>query len=70
MSSANPQEVALTSKGLITTLLPILLTFIHNPNLNTLPDQIYSVVVAFFGVISALMVLFGIARKIYLSFTS
>lgn len=69
-SSSNPTEVALTAKGLITTLVPVLMVFVHTPNINTLPDDVYSVVVAVFGVISAVMVLFGIARKIYLSLSA
>lgn len=69
-SSANPTETALTAKGLVSTLLPIVLMVIHNPNLNTLPDDVYSLIVAVFGVISAVMVVFGLARKIYLSFTA
>jgi hypothetical protein len=66
-SSANPTEVALTAKGLVSAVVPLLLTFIHNPNFSSLPDSAYTLVVAFFTVYSALAVFFGLARKIYLT---
>ena len=67
-SSADPTQVALTAKGVISAVIPVLMVFVHNPNLNDLPDEIYTLVVALFAVYSSLAVVFGLARKIYLSF--
>lgn len=69
-SSANPDEVALTVKGLVTSLLPIVLIVFHNPNLSTLPDAVYSIVVAALGVCSAVAVVIGLLRKFYVQFTT
>lgn len=69
-SSADSQQVALTAKGLISTLLPILLVFFHNPNVNDLPDSIYTLIVAFFSVVSACMVTAGMIRKLFVTFTA
>lgn len=69
-SSADPSEVALTAKGLISSLLPILLVFVHNPNLTNLPDDVYTVIVALFTVYSAVSIVVGIARKIFIEYSS
>jgi hypothetical protein len=69
-SSADPTQVALTVKGIVSTVVPVLLVFVHNPNLSTLPDDVYSLVVAAFALYSAVAVVYGFSRKIYLSFTS
>jgi hypothetical protein len=68
-SSADPTQVALTAKGIISTVVPVLLVFVHNPNLSSLPDDVYSLIVAAFGVYSAIAIVFGLARKIYISLT-
>lgn len=67
-SSADPTQIALTAKGLMTSVLPFLMFFVHNPNFGNLPDAIYAGVIAFFAVISSLMVFAGLMRKLYLSF--
>lgn len=66
-SSADPTSVALTAKGLISTVIPVLMVFVHNPNLNNLPDEIYSLVIGLFGAYSAIAIVIGIVRKIALS---
>lgn len=69
LSSADPTQPALTVKGIVSTIVPILMVFVHNPNLNDLPDEVYSVIIALFGMYSAFAVAFGLFRKIYISFT-
>ena len=66
-SSANPQEASLTVKGWMTTILPVLMFVAHNPNLNTLPDDVYSFVMAALGLVAGFMTVWGLARKIYLT---
>lgn len=68
VSSADSTQIALTAKGLVTSVLPLVMTFIHAPNLSTLPNDIYTAIVAFFSLVSGVMVLFGAIRKIALTF--
>jgi len=68
VSSADSNSVALTAKGYMTSIVPVLLFFFHNPNLSSLPDDVYSLVVAAFAAYSAIAVVYGLGRKIYLSF--
>lgn len=63
-SSSDPTQVALTVKGIVTAVIPVLAFLIHTPNLSSLPDEIYSFVVAFFGVFASLLVVIGLVRKI------
>lgn len=67
-SSADPTQVALTAKGLVSSLIPLLMLFVHTPSLSNLPDEIYTLILALFTVYSAGAVLFGLARKVYISF--
>lgn len=69
-SSSDPTEVALTAKGLISTLVPLLLVFVHNPNLNNLPNDVYTVIVALFAVYSAVAVVVGLARKAFVAYST
>jgi hypothetical protein len=64
-SSSDPTQVALTVKGIITAIVPVLAVFIHAPNLSTLPDDIYSAVVAVFAVFSAAITAYGLIRKLF-----
>lgn len=63
-SSSDPTQVALTVKGWVSTIIPVALIVIHNPNLSSLPDQIYSIIIAAFGVVSAAVTLYGLVRKL------
>jgi hypothetical protein len=65
-SSQDPTQVALTVKGWVSAIVPVALIAIHNPNLSSLPNQVYSVVVAFFGVVTAAVTLYGLAKKIFI----
>lgn len=68
VSSADPSAVALTVKGWVSTIIPVLMIVIHNPNLSDLPNEIYAAIVAVFGIISAVTTAYGLIRKIILSF--
>lgn len=63
-SSADPTQVALTVRGLVSGWLPLAMFFLHNPNLSTLPDDIYSIILGVFTVYSTCATVFGLARKI------
>ena len=72
-SSADPNTVGLTVKGVVTFIIPYLLTFLPalgvnvSFDLNSLPDIIYSVVVSVFTLVAATMTVFGAIRKLVLT---
>ncbi len=68
VSSSNPEEVALTVKGWMSAIVPVLLFVIHNPNLNSLPDGVYAVVIALLAIVSAVVTAYGIIIKIIRTF--
>ena len=67
-SSADPSEVALTVKGYMTSIVPVLMFVIHNPSLSDLPNDVYALVLGVFAVYSAVAVVVGIVRKLYNTF--
>jgi len=68
VSSSDPNETALTVKGYVSSIVPVLMFLLHNPNLSSLPNDVYSFVVACFAAYSACATVYGLGRKIYLSF--
>ncbi len=74
MSSANPNEMALTVKGFLGTLASILLLVspivhlhINDAQTTAITDMIIQIVLALCAVISALSGIMGFVRKIYLT---
>ena len=74
-SSANPNEVALTVKGAIIGVIPVILIFlkvagvdtIGGQNIQDFADLIGGVIVAFLSGISTIITLIGFIRKVYLT---
>lgn len=72
-SSANPEATALTVKGLVVTYLPLILValkfFGHDvqPDVNSLGNQVESLVIVLLGIPGALMTAYGLIRKIILT---
>ncbi len=64
-SSNDPTQVALTVKGLAAGVLPVALVVLHGANLAPLPDELYIFVVVALGIVSGLIAIYGIIRKIY-----
>jgi Na+/pantothenate symporter len=70
VSSSNPNEVAATVKGMAGLLITFLIVFLPsigvqvNPDLSTIPDVIYSLVVSVLGIVSSIVFIMGLLRKI------
>lgn len=66
-SSADPDQVSLTIRGFLLSILPIamLLTGIPEAELNVIVDVITDVVFWGTGLVSAIQVLYGLVRKIW-----
>lgn len=73
VSSADPTNVALTVKGVITAIIPYAMTYlpylgVHvSLNVATLSNAAYTTVFAFFAVSSAAMTLYGAVRKLVIT---
>lgn len=74
MSSANPQQVSLTIKGLAVTAVPAILTFmgfvhigtgIDVYSLTSLFTSLANVVAALLTAVGLIMAFYGAARKVY-----
>ena len=59
-SSQNPEELSMTVKGVMIALIPIILMILPN----TSQEVVQSLINAIFGVVSAVMVLWGVIRKL------
>lgn len=71
-SSANPEKVSLTVKGLLTTLIPVAMVFIKvagaeisNDDVQKLVDSIAEVIMIATSLLSTVMVVWGLLRKFY-----
>jgi hypothetical protein len=76
-SSANPNEVSLTVKGLLIGAVPVAMVFLGLAHVNLGQDQLTAVVDAIVNVfqdglmlISAGATLYGIVRKVWLSLSA
>jgi hypothetical protein len=67
-SSANPEEVALTVKGALLTLIPVIVMVFAGFNITLNPDDLMAFVNTLFGIFTACITLYGIGRKIVLKF--
>lgn len=73
-SSANPEQTALTVKGLVVSYLPLVLIalkfFGHDiqPDVSSVGSQVESFVILVLGIPGALITAYGIGRKIVLLF--
>lgn len=67
-SSANPEEVALTIRGTLLTLIPVIVMVLAGFNITLNPDDLMAFVNTLFGIFTACITLYGIGRKIVLKF--
>jgi Na+-translocating ferredoxin:NAD+ oxidoreductase RnfA subunit len=77
MSSANPQEVALTVKGLLLGIIPLLTVALPALGISfnvgeyqQFADLLVEAVSAFMGFASVVMVIWGLGRKAYYAFAN
>jgi hypothetical protein len=63
VSSEDPTKVAATVKGALGVLVSLLALTIHGANFSDLPDQVYTIVVDVFGIISSAIAVAGLIRK-------
>lgn len=64
-SSKNPESIALTIKGALVSLVPLLVIIFTNYNIDITSDEIMEVINAIFAVVGSIMVMWGIVRKVY-----
>lgn len=64
-SSANPEKLALTIKGALVSLVPLLVIIFTNYNIDITSDEIMEIINAIFAVVGSVMVMWGIVRKVY-----
>jgi hypothetical protein len=76
VSSQDSTQVATTVKGIVGLFVVFLLTLLPqlgvqiNPDLANLPDMIYSLVVSLLSLVSGVVFIAGLARKIVNTITS
>ena len=73
VSSADPTKLATTVKGFLVSFLPLLILAlryfgVETSEVGSLPEQIESLIVVFFGAVGGLLTAFGLLRKIYFTF--
>jgi hypothetical protein len=64
VSSEDPTKVAATVKGAIGVLVTLLAFGAHGASFADVPDQVYTIVVDAFGVVSSAIALAGLGRKL------
>lgn len=73
LSSANPNELAMTIKGLLLSVVPLILlvtktngfTEVGEAELNTFIEGVVNAIIAITGAVAALQVVYGSLRKVY-----
>ena len=69
-SSANPEKLSLTIKGIAVGLIPIAILIAGMFGLKLDSNELVALVDSFLAVLSAGMILFGLVRKLVLRFKS
>jgi uncharacterized membrane protein len=64
-SSANENNLSLTIKGLLVALVPLIIAILRGFGVDMAEIEVTSVIDAIFGVVASVMILFGLARKLY-----
>lgn len=67
-SSVNPEEVMLTIKGVLLTLIPVVVMIVGGFGITLNPDDLMAFVNTLFGIFTSCITLYGIGRKIVLKF--
>ena len=68
-SSANPENISMTVKGLVVSLIPILIYLGNKQGLDLDQNTVIAIIDEVFTFVSALFVVFGMGRKIYYEIT-
>ncbi len=63
-SSANPEKLALTIKGALLTLIPVIVLVAGGLNITLNPDDLVAFVNTLFGMFTLGMTAYGLIRKI------
>lgn len=63
-SSANPEKLALTIKGALLTLIPVIVSVAGGLNITLNPDDLVAFVNTLFGMFTLGMTAYGLIRKI------
>ncbi|WP_457635806.1 hypothetical protein [Persephonella sp.] len=64
-SSANENNLSLTVKGILVALIPVLIFFGNSAGLDITENDLMQVINAITAVLSSVMMLYGVSRKIY-----
>lgn len=64
-SSANPEKVAMTFRGVALALLPLIIMVAKGFSLDLSESEIVEVIEAVTLAISSVMIVFGLVRKVY-----
>lgn len=67
-SSANPDKVALTVKGILSSLVPLIIIALKLFGIEILPENLNEIVIQVSSLVSILLTAVGIVRKIYLTY--
>ena len=73
-SSANPQQVSLTVRGVLVGVIPFLMQFlpmfgIHvSPDFNNIPDYVEAIVYYGLTIVASVMTAYGFFRKVFNAF--
>ncbi len=65
-SSANPDKIAMTAKGVLLALVPVIVAIVGSSGIDITQNEIIELINSLFVVVSAVMVSFGLGRKVYL----
>ncbi len=64
-SSSDPEQVALTIKGILLTLIPVVVMVAGGLNVTLNPDDLVAFVNTLFGIFTLGLTAWGLIRKIY-----
>lgn len=67
-SSANPQELSLTVRGILVSLVAVIIMVLQVLNIPFSEAQLMELIQQITALLSVMMVAFGLARKIWYSF--
>ena len=67
-SSVNPNNLSLTVKGAIISLIPLIVIILTNYNIDITSEELIEVVNAIFSALGAIMLAWGAVRKIYFTY--
>lgn len=64
-SSANPQELAMSLKGLLVLLVPVLVQVLRMSGVEVLESDLIALIDAGVALVGSVMLVFGLCRKLY-----